>query len=95
MSEQSRPGRVFRLTRAYSLVSLIGILLVAFVMAYFYRGVAVNALMKVQNESNADLSRIFANSIWDSYADFFARAAQLQPQQLAAQPETASLAAEV
>ncbi|MGD2119478.1 MAG: EAL domain-containing protein, partial [Chromatiales bacterium] len=45
--------------------------------------------------SNADLSRIFANSIWDSYADFFARAAQLQPQQLAAQPETASLAAEV
>lgn len=95
MSDQRKPPRVFRLTRAYSLVSLIGILIVALVMAFFYRTVAVDALMNVQDESNADLTRVFANSIWKKYSDFFNRVSTLPADQLIAQPEIDLLAEDI
>ena len=95
MSPDARGRRGFRLTQAYSVASLIGILVVALVMAFFYRAVAVDALMKVQNESNADLTQTFANAIWSRYGDFFARAHSIPADQLATQPEIASLAEEV
>ena len=87
--------RPFRLTRAYSLASLLGILGVAVVMALFYRQVAVNALMDVQNEANADLTRAFADAIWDRYAPFFATAASLDRNALTAHQETMDLREEL
>ncbi len=89
MSDNTRARRVFRLSRAYSLVSLIGILIVAMVMAYFYRAVAVDALMRIQDESNADLTRAFADSIWNRYATFIEQASSVPPDQLASHPEIA------
>ncbi len=91
MRDNTAPRRIFRLTRAYSLVSLVGILIVAVVMAFFYRAVAVDALMRVQDESNADLTRAFADSIWNKHAAFIERASTLPPDQLALQPEIAVL----
>lgn len=87
MSDQRKPLRVFRLTQAYSLVSFIGILIVAIVIAFFYRTVAVDALMNMQDKSNIDLTRVYANSIWDKYSSFFNRLSTLAPDQLIAQPE--------
>ncbi len=85
--KQSHPYHSSHLTSSYSLVSLIGILIVAMAMAFFYRAVAVNALMRVQDESNADLTRAFADSIWNKYANFIERASNVPPDQLALQPE--------
>jgi diguanylate cyclase (GGDEF)-like protein len=95
MSDMHPPVHSFRLTRAFSIVSMIGILLVAFVMAYFYRVVAVDALMSVQNESNADLTRAFSDTIWNRYSDAFSRLSALPADQLAKQPEIAALDKEI
>jgi diguanylate cyclase (GGDEF)-like protein len=91
MSQLPGPRRSFRLTRAYSIVSLLGILVVAFVMAYFYGYVARTALKTVQNEANADLTQVFAQSVWDQYDDFVDSAPSLSAAELAAHPKSAEL----
>lgn len=84
-------NKTFRLTRAYSIVSLIGILIVAFIMAYFYRSVAVSALMESQSENNVALTRALANSVWDDYGGFIASASSLSESELHHHPALANL----
>lgn len=57
-------SRTFRLTRIYSLISLIGIAVIAGVLSFFYRAYAVNALKEHEKEANITLTRLLANTIW-------------------------------
>ncbi|MEN8169431.1 MAG: GGDEF domain-containing phosphodiesterase [Pseudomonadota bacterium] len=74
------------LTRNYSIASLVGIVLVAISLVYFYQSLAVNALMEREGQANSDLTRTIANTIWPKYADFIQRAGDIPVAKLARLP---------
>ena len=85
------PEKKFRLTRAFSVVSLIGILIVAIIMTQVHRSVGVNSLLKVQNEANLDLTRAFSNSILQKYLQFLDESSNIPIDEIISRPEIAEL----
>ena len=75
------------LTRNYSVASLIGIVLVAVSLVYFYQATETKALMERESQANADLARTIANTFWPKYADFISHAGEIPIGLLASQPE--------
>ncbi len=84
-----------RLSRAYSFASFVGIAIVAIALSWFYRNLAVEALVQYQTLSNVELTRTVANTLWPRYADFIANAGRIPVEHLATQPEIARLASEL
>ena len=74
------------LTRNYSIASLVGIVVVAITLVYFYQSMAVKALMEREGQSNSDLARTIGNTLWPKYADFVWHADGIPLEQLAALP---------
>ena len=89
MTEPSK--KKFRLTRAFSIVSFVGIIVVAIIMTQIHRSVSFDSLLKVQNEANIDLTRAFSNSIWKKYVDFFDRSSSIPKEEIINQPEIPAL----
>lgn len=71
------------LTRNYSITSLVGIVVVAITLVYFYQSMAVKALMERESQSNSDLARTIGNTIWPRYANFFWHAGDMSAEELA------------
>lgn len=90
-----RKGKKFSLTKTYSVVSLLGIILVGVISSTAHRNAGVDSLLKIQNEANVDLARAFSNSIWQKYVDFFERAYQIPTDKLTEQPELSDLKADL
>jgi len=86
---------VFRLTRNYSIASLVGIALVAIALGFFYRTTAVRSLIEHETLSNVSTAQSLSNSLWPTYANFIAHAASLAPLELIHQPELADLQKDV
>ncbi|MEW5755392.1 MAG: GGDEF domain-containing protein [Pseudomonadota bacterium] len=86
---------MFRLLRYFSITSLFGIFAVVVVLSMFYRYLAFDALMEHETRANADLTRVFANSIWPKYENFIKHAANIKPEALTQQPEISALHDEV
>ncbi len=84
---KGNPKKKLRLTRAFSIVSLIGIIVVAVIMTHINRLVSLDSLLKVQNEANIDLTRAFSNSIWKKYVNFFDRSSSIPVKEIIEQPE--------
>ena len=82
----------FRLTRAFSIVSLIGIVVVSIIMTHIHQSVSINSLLQVQNEANIDLARAFSNSIWKKYVKFFDESSNIPNDELINQSEIIELA---
>ncbi len=61
---------MFRLSRYYSIASLIGIAVVIITLSLISRHLALNTLMEHQSRANIDLSHSFANSIWGEFSNF-------------------------
>ena len=61
---------MFRLSRYYSIASLVGVGLVIIALSFFFRHLALQSLLQHQSRANVDLTNSFANSIWDQFADF-------------------------
>ena len=61
---------MFRLSRYYSIASLVGIGLVIVLLSFFFRHLALKTLLEHQSRANIDLTNSFANSIWGQFADF-------------------------
>ena len=74
------------LTRNYSIASLVGIVVVAITLVYFYQSMAVKALMEREGQSNSDLARTIGNTLWPKYADFVRHADGIPLEQLVALP---------
>jgi diguanylate cyclase (GGDEF)-like protein len=91
MPEVVQQKRKFKLVSAFSLASLIGIILTSVIMGFFYREMAVGSLMKVREESNADLTRAFSNLVWGKYSAFFIESEGLDTKLLADREEIALL----
>ena len=65
-------GRVrpFRLTRFFSISSLLGILVVTAALFGAYRELMLRTLVEHESRANADVTRAFANSVWERYRGF-------------------------
>ena len=86
---------MFRLTRVYSIVSFLGILLVAIAIGVFYRTIAVRSLIEHETQANVSLTQALSNTLFPKYSDFVAQAAGIPPNELGKRPEVASLREDV
>lgn len=82
---------MFHLTRNYSIASLIGIVLVAIALGFFYRTLAVRSLIEHETLANVSIAQSLSNSLWPIYAGFVARASSISPKELTRQPEMTDL----
>lgn len=62
--------RPFKLTRFFSLTSLIGLVVVTTCLIWAYRALTVHHLIEHESRANADLTRAFANTVWGRYRSF-------------------------
>ena len=91
-----RPGaRAFRLTRYFSLTSLIGIVAVTACLFWTYRELTERHLIEHESRANADLTRAFANATWSRYRSFVVDSAGRSRQALLGDPVLPQLRAEV
>jgi len=90
------PGQsIFRLTRNFSVTSLIGIVAVSVALSLLYRHFAFTALIENEARGNVALTQGFANSVLPGYLDFVAGASRYDRNELAGRPEIARLRADV
>ena len=85
----------FRLTRHFSIASLLGILVVLAVLLLFYRHFALGALTDHEARGNVALARVFANTIWPNHAGYANGASAIPKHQLSQRPEVETLRREV
>ena len=88
-------SRPFRLTRFFSLTSLVGIVLVTACLIGIYRELTLRHLIEHESRANADLTRAFANTVWRQYRDFVAGSGGRSRAELLADPAQARLRADV
>jgi diguanylate cyclase (GGDEF)-like protein len=72
---------VLRLTRNYSIASLVGIVLVAIALGIFYRTIAVRSLIEHETLTNVSIAQSISNSLWPTYAELVTNAASIPPSQ--------------
>ena len=90
-----KPRPPFRLTRYFSVASLLGILVVLAVLLLFYRHFALSALTDHETRGNIALARVFANTIWPNHAAYVKGASAIPKAELAQRPEVISLREDV
>jgi diguanylate cyclase (GGDEF)-like protein len=96
----ARPGprqgsQRFRLTRYFSLTSLIGIVAVTGCLLWTYRELTERHLVDHESRANADLTRAFANAVWGDYRGFVVTSAGRSREALLADPALPQLRADV
>ena len=84
-----------RLTRNYSIRSLLGIIVVAAVLVSFYRYIAVRNLITQETNFNVSLARSMAVTLLPHHAEFMRDAAHIPPDRLAESPELQAMLREV
>jgi two-component system NtrC family sensor kinase len=57
----------FRLVRYVTLTSLAFFLIAGGALAYFYRSLSIDNMLRLQESSNVNLTRVFANNLWNSH----------------------------
>ncbi len=90
--ERSRP---FRLTRYFSLASLVGVVLVTACLLVTYRELTQRHLIAHESRANADLTTAFANAVWERYRSFVLGSSGRPRDALLADPMQRELRAEV
>lgn len=78
---------MFRLSRYYSLASLIGIGVIAVALSLFFHQQAMQMLLQHQTLSNTDLARSYANAIWHHFEDFVLASEAWSAEELRQRPE--------
>lgn len=85
----------FETTKAYSLISCIGIAVIAVVLVLVYRGTATEDLKKTEELHNAALAKKLSSKLLPKYHAFIQGAAAIPADQLARQPEIVDLRLDV
>ncbi len=86
---------MFRLTRVYSITSLLGIAAIAVVLGIFHRTTAVEALIEHETQANVALAQAISNTLWPEYGEFVARAGGLPAGELPRRAEIARMEQDV
>jgi diguanylate cyclase (GGDEF)-like protein len=81
---------MLNLSRNYSIASLLGIGLVIIALSVFFRHLALQTLLEHQTRANVDLTRSFANAIWDKFSGFVAYSTFLSSEQIKQRSELKS-----
>ncbi len=89
------PRSTFRLTRFFSLTSLVGILVILAVLLFFHRYFAFDALQNQTARNNEAITQIFANSVWPNYASYVRGASAYTVAELQQRPEVARIRQDV
>ncbi len=90
-----RPKPEFKLTRYFSITSLIGVLVILVALLVFYRYFAFHALMEHETRGNIALTRVFANTIWPNHAAYVKDASATPKSELPQRPEIVRLREDV
>lgn len=85
----------FRLTRFFSVASLIGMVVVTACLIWADREHEVHSLIVHENRANANLTRVFANTVWGRYRSFVLGSAGRSRASLLADPALPQLRADV
>ena len=85
----------FRLTRFFSLTSLVGVLAVTACLLWTYRALTERHLVAHESRANADLTRAFSNAVWGNYRGLVLGASGRSREALLADPLLAQLRVEV
>lgn len=84
-----------RLTRTYSLRSLLGIALIAVILVGFYRHVAVENLKTQETSFNVAVAQSLAVTLWPYYAEFVREAGFMPLEALADTPQFRAMHREI
>ncbi len=87
--------RRFRLTRYFSLTSLVGVVAVTACLIGLYGQLTLDQLVEHEERANADLTRALSNAIWSRYRLFVAAPPGRTRTELLADPAQVSLRADV
>ncbi len=85
----------FRLTRYFSLTSLVGILAVTACLFWAYRELTQRHLIEHESRANANLSQAFINAVWGQHRGFVLYSAARTRETLLADPALPLLRTEV
>lgn len=93
MTAQDPPP--FRLTRHFSLASLVGVVVVLVCLLLFYREHTTHRLAQQVGQANAEATRLLANLLWPQYSSFVVGPAGRSRAQLLDDPRQQALQARV
>jgi len=82
---------MFKLSRYFSLTSLLAFAVVIVLLANFYYQQAHKDLLEQAELNNTKLTQVFANTLWPEFDAFINSAGQLSPDEINAHPETQRL----
>ncbi|MGH7771240.1 MAG: GAF domain-containing protein [Candidatus Binatia bacterium] len=82
---------MFKLLRYFSIAGFISTVIVAALLAIFYRQLAVKDLVRLKESENIALTQSFANSLWPHSVPLVATARGLRDDELRTHPEIAKL----
>ena len=87
--------RRFQLTRFFSITSLVGIVVVTAGLIGIYRELTIRTLVEHESRANEDVTRAFANTVWERYRGFIVGPRGRTREDLLADPMLPQLRAEL
>ena len=85
----------FKLTRYFSIASLVGVLVIVAVLVFFYRYLAFTALKQHETRDNVNITQIFASTLWRRHADYVKSASAIAKFDLQSRPEVQQIREDV
>jgi hypothetical protein len=89
------PHTTFRLSRHFSLTSLLGLAVVTVCLLWSYGDMTTRHLVEHEQRANANLAQALANASWTGYRDHVTRSGGRSRQALLDDPATGHLRAEL
>jgi diguanylate cyclase (GGDEF)-like protein len=91
----AKPKSSFRLTRYFSIASLLGVVVVLAILLFFYQYFAFGALQKHETRDNVAITQIFASTLWPNHALYVKNASAIPKSELQKRPEVALIRKDV
>ena len=82
---------MFNFRRHFSITSFISMVVVAVLLAAFYRWIALNDLVELGERHNVALTQAFSNSLWPQFSLFLTRTVSLSSDEIRTHHDTAEL----
>ena len=83
---------MFKLLRYFSLASFVSVVIVAAILGFLYRELAIHSLVTMGESNNQAVTRVLANSLWPKLIPYLATADTLPSERMQEHPEREMLA---